>query len=62
MMSVPRAWVELIVQAGIDLLDAADAGTEDLEPEDGEPDGEDEIVSEDDGLVRHWTDRVGRQG
>ena len=56
MVSVPRAWVEMIVQAGIDLLDAADAAEADREP-----DGEDEVVSEDDGVVVNWTDRVGRQ-
>lgn len=51
-----RAFIERWVQEGIELLDAVDAATEDREP-----DHEDEIVSEDDGLVRHWSDGVGRQ-
>ena len=51
-----RAFIERWVQEGIDILDAVDAATEDREP-----DEDDEIVSEDDGLVRRWSDHVGRQ-
>ncbi|WP_309628192.1 hypothetical protein [Brevundimonas sp.] len=53
---VPRALLKQLIQASIDLLDAAEAAATDREPDD-----EDEVVSEDDGLVRHWTDSVGRQ-
>lgn len=52
-----RATVEAMVEAGIDLLDAMDAATAEREP-----DGELEIVSEDDGLVRPWPARALRGG
>lgn len=50
-----RAALERFVAAGIDLLDAMDAPMADREP-----DGEDEVVSEDDGVVRNLA-QVGRQ-
>lgn len=50
-----RAFIERWVQEGIDILDAVDAATEDREP-----DGEDEIVSEDDAVVSDLR-QVGRQ-
>ena len=50
-----RAALEAFVAAGIDLLDAMDAAGLDREP-----DGEDEIISEDDGVVVDLR-QVGRQ-
>lgn len=50
-----RALLEGFIQAGIDLLDEIDAASDGLEPDD-----EDEIVSEDDGVVIGLT-AVGRQ-
>lgn len=55
-----RAFIERWVQEGIDILDAVDAATEDMEPEAGEPDDEDEIISEDDAVVSDLR-QVGRQ-
>lgn len=52
-----RASIKAMVQSGIDLLDAIDAPSADLEP------GADlEVVSEDDGLVRPWPSRALRGG
>lgn len=42
-----RRWLEHVAQTAIDMLDDLDARVADREP-----DGEDEIVSEDDGPVR----------
>lgn len=55
-VTVPRAWLEQLIQTGIDLLDAADAGATDREPE-----ADEEITSEDDATVTDWRDTVGRQ-
>lgn len=44
-----RRALEAMVAAGIELMDAMDA-----DGFDREPDGEDEIVSEDDAVVRDW--------
>lgn len=55
LIPVPRALLEQLIQAGIDLLDAADAPTEEREP-----DEEDEVMSEDDALIPDWRE-VGRQ-
>lgn len=52
-----RASVEAMVQAGIDLLDAIDAPAADREPC---PDQE--IVSEDEGVVTPWPSRALRGG
>ncbi len=51
-----RALVEKAVQSLIDALDAADRLSEEREPAD-----EDEIVSEDDGVVMNMSAHVGRQ-
>jgi phosphate uptake regulator len=50
-----RAALERMAEAAIEMLDAMDAAGIDREP-----DGEDEVVSEDDGVVRRWF-RVGAQ-
>lgn len=42
-----RAWLEYVAQTAIDMLDAMDAADMDREP-----DGEDEVVSEDDAPAR----------
>lgn len=55
MQPAVRDLVERAIQALIDALDAADAATEDLEP-----DHDDEIVSEDDAVIADWRP-VGRQ-
>lgn len=50
-----RAALERLVDGAIELLDAMDAAGFDREP-----DGEDEVISEDDGVVGRWF-RVGGQ-
>ena len=49
-----RAWLVYVVDTAIEMLDALDAPTAEREP-----DGDDEVVSEDDGLVVGWK-HVGR--
>ena len=44
-----RALLEGFIQTGIDLLDEIDRAGAEMEP-----DGEDEVASEDDGVVRVW--------
>jgi hypothetical protein len=51
-----RLMIEAEIQRLIDLLDQMDARTEDREP-----DADDEIVCEDEGVVRHWSPACGRQ-
>lgn len=50
-----RGFIERWVQEGIDLLDLIDAASEEREPN-----GEDEIMSEDDAVLLDWRE-VGRQ-
>jgi hypothetical protein len=47
-MAAWRWRLEALIQAGIDLLDEMDAAAAELEP-----DEEDEVISEDDGVVVH---------
>jgi hypothetical protein len=47
-VAVLRPRLEALIQAGIDLLDELDAALADMEP-----DAEDEVISEDDGVVVH---------
>lgn len=51
-----RLMIEAEIQRLIDLLDHIDAAMADREP-----DGEDEIVCEDEGVVLCWTGGCGRQ-